>query len=167
MFCDRGTIEKPYSLGLQKYIPIWPTYSTPRPGYVHNLGPLNFCGKNSRHFFSATISLRKFASSPQTKIWLLRQVLFPSCYDDIYDDILHVLRSDKQTCSHVRIEIKTLVICRCTCRLNRLGQSTYVHYKKYENPYLFYRRFKSFKGGDDIFDAKTLTFSITVSKFSP
>ena len=34
-------------------------------------GPLNFCGKNSRHFFSATISLRKFPSSPQTKIWLL------------------------------------------------------------------------------------------------
>ena len=32
--------------------------------------------------------------------------------------------------------------------------------KKYENPYLLYSRFK---GGDDIFDTKTLTFAITVS----
>ena len=36
--------------------------------------------------------------------------------------------------------------------------------KKYENPYLFYRRFE---GGDDIFGTKSLTFAITVSNFSP
>ena len=39
-------------------------------------------------------------------------------------------------------------------------QSTSVYYKKTENPYLLYR---GFKGGDDIFDTKTLTFAITVS----
>ena len=39
-------------------------------------------------------------------------------------------------------------------------QSTSVYYKKTENPYLLYR---GFKGGDDIFDTKTLTFAVTVS----
>ena len=47
-------------------------------------------------------------------------------------------------------------------------QSAYMHdctkKKKNENPDLLYRRFK---GGDDIFDTKTLTFAITVSNLSP
>ena len=45
------------------------------PGYLPNLRPLNFCGKSYRQF-TATISLRKFQSSPQTKIWLLWQFIY-------------------------------------------------------------------------------------------
>ena len=53
--------------------------------------------------FSTTISLRKFPSSPQTKIWLLWQFPFPLCYETFTPTLmrnLHVLRSDKQTCGH-------------------------------------------------------------------
>ena len=47
-------------------------------------------------------------------------------------------------------------------------QSTYVYYKKLLKPisYISYI-YARFKGGDDIFDTKTLTFAITVSNFSP
>ena len=41
-------------------------------------------------------------------------------------------------------------------------QSTYVHYKNIRKPISFIL----LKGGDDIFDTKTLTFVITVSNFS-
>ena len=56
------------------------------PGYLPNLGPIEFLWQKFSAFFSATISLRKFPSSQQTKIWLLWQFPFPLCYDDIYDD---------------------------------------------------------------------------------
>ena len=45
LFCNRGTIEKPYSLGLQKYITIWPTYSTPAPGMCTTSGHWIFGAK--------------------------------------------------------------------------------------------------------------------------
>ena len=47
---------------------------------------IEFLWQKFSAFFNATISLRKFPSSPQTKIWLLWQFPFPLCYDDIYDD---------------------------------------------------------------------------------
>ena len=47
---------------------------------------IEYLWQNFPAFFSAKISLRKFPSSPQTKIWLLWQFPFPLRYDDIYDD---------------------------------------------------------------------------------
>ena len=46
---------------------------------------IEFLRQKFSAFFSATISLRKFPSSPQTKIWLLWQFPFLLCYDNIYD----------------------------------------------------------------------------------
>ena len=92
---------KAYSLGLQKYIPIWPTQrSTPRLGYLPNL---NFCGKTSRHF-----SVRRFLwenfQAPTNKD--LAFVTVPSSLmlrwhlGRHFCETLHVLRSDEQTCGH-------------------------------------------------------------------
>ena len=59
-------------------------YPTPRVSAQPRA--IEYLWENFSAFFSAKISLRKFPSSPQTKIWLLWQFPFPLRYDDIYDD---------------------------------------------------------------------------------
>ena len=58
----------------------------PPPQVSAQICAIEFLWQKFSAFFSATISLRKFPSSPQRKIWLLWQFPFPLCYNDIYDD---------------------------------------------------------------------------------
>ena len=69
---------------------------------------IEYKDKLSGHFLCAKIFWGKFPSPPPTKISLLWQFPFP-CYIDIYwhplCNILHMLRSEKQTCSHTIVII--------------------------------------------------------------
>ena len=72
--CNRGSIEKPYSLGLQKYIPIWPTqWSTPGPTPRVSAQPraVEFLWQKFSAFFSATISSNWGKRSKPCSIFLL------------------------------------------------------------------------------------------------
>ena len=72
--------------GYRRTYPYSQRKGVPPPRVSAQPRAIQYLWQNFSAFSSATISLRKFPSSPQTKIWLLWQFPFPLCCDDIYDD---------------------------------------------------------------------------------
>ena len=94
-------------------------------------------------------------------VFVAQWILVKSDQIEIFRSLYFSLKSWLCCCSLASLvpqQIYTFKFLLSTCSHLRALQ------KKYENPYLLYRRFK---GGDDTFDTKTHTFAITVSNFSP
>ena len=85
--------------GYRRTYPYSQRKGVPPPRVSAQPRAIEFLWQKFSAIFSATISLRKFPSYPQTKIWLLWQFPFPLCYDDIYDDIYDDTSAKPCTCS--------------------------------------------------------------------
>ena len=69
-----------------------------RPGYLPNLGPLNFVAKSLGNF-QCDDFFEEISKLPTNKDLVFATVSFSLMLRDICET-LHVLRSDKQTCGH-------------------------------------------------------------------
>ena len=74
-----------------------------RPGYLPNLGPLNFRGINSRQFLVRRFLWGNFKAPHKQRFGFCDSYLYPYATTHLrrhFCETLHVLRSDKQTCGH-------------------------------------------------------------------